>query len=438
MTAPTSDLPAAAVEERRSGLARFIRTFAVPIILGWVVLIAVLNIVVPQLETVGQMRAVSMSPDQAPSMVAMKRIGHVFEEFSSNSSAMIVLEGDQPLGDDAHKYYDEIVAKLEANRTYVEHVQDFWSDPLTAAGSQSPDGKAAYVQVYLAGNFGEALANDSVEFVQQVVSETPAPPGVNAYVTGPAAVAADQHLAADRSMRTIEIVTFTVIITMLLLVYRSIVTVLLVLVTVVLGLSATRGVVAFMGYYDIIGLSTFATNLLVTLAIAAATDYAIFLIGRYQEARSVGESRESAFYTMYHGTAHVVLGSGLTIAGATFCLHFTNLPYFQTLGIPLAIGMLVVVFCSMTLGAAIVTVASRFGLLEPKRAMRIRGWRKAPRPCAGPARSWWPPSPCHWSACSPCPATAPATTTAIYMPADIPPVPTSATPRPTGISRRPG
>ena len=44
---------------------------------------------------------------------------------------------------------------------------------------------------------------------------------------------------------------------------------------------------------------------------------------------------------MFHGTAHVVLGSGLTIAGATFCLSFTRLPYFQSLGIPLAIGMLV-------------------------------------------------------------------------------------------------
>ncbi|WP_412458265.1 MMPL family transporter [Mycolicibacterium fortuitum] len=49
---------------------------------------------------------------------------------------------------------------------------------------------------------------------------------------------------------------------------------------VVLSLSAARGLVAFLGYYNIIGLSTFATNLLVMLAIAASTDYAIFLIGR--------------------------------------------------------------------------------------------------------------------------------------------------------------
>jgi putative drug exporter of the RND superfamily len=115
----------------------------------------------------------------------------------------------------------------------------------------------------------------------------------------------------------------------------------------------------------------------VMLAIAAATDYAIFLTGRYQEARGLGEDRESAYYTMFRGTAHVVLGSGLTIAGATFCLSFTRLPYFQTLGVPLAIGMVVVVLAALTLGPAVITVASRFGkVLEPKRAMRVRGWRK--------------------------------------------------------------
>ena len=72
-----------------------------------------LNVTVPQLEVVGQMRSVSMSPAEAPSVIAMKRVGEVFEESKSDSSAMIVLEGDQPLGADAHRYYDELVAKLE-------------------------------------------------------------------------------------------------------------------------------------------------------------------------------------------------------------------------------------------------------------------------------------------------------------------------------------
>ncbi|BBX32738.1 MmpL4 protein [Mycolicibacterium mageritense DSM 44476 = CIP 104973] len=377
--APTDAFPATPAPRHsdHSGLAKWIRRLALPIIIGWIAIIAVLNVIVPQLEEVGKMRSVSMSPDDAPSMIAMKRVGEVFQEFDSNSSVMIVIEGDQPLGDDAHKYYDQIVDKLEADKKHIEHVQDFWGDPLTASGAQSSDGKAAYVQVYTSGNQGEALANESVEAAQSIVDSVQAPPGVKAYVTGPAAMSADQEIAGNRSLEMITALTFVVIVIMLLMVYRSIITVVLTLLLVVLSLSASRGLVAFLGYYNIIGLSTFATNLLVMLAIAASTDYAIFLIGRYQEARSVGEDKEQAYYTMFHGTAHVVLGSGLTIAGATFCLHFTRLPYFQSLGIPLAIGMVTVVVAALTLGPAIISVVTRFGkILEPKRAMRTRGWRK--------------------------------------------------------------
>ena len=376
VSAPTIDPVIPAEQPRKSGLARWIRRLAVPIIIGWIALIAILTVMVPQLEVVGEMRSVSMSPKDAPSVAAMMRTGKVFDEFDSDSSAMIVLEGDQPLGEDAHRFYDDMVAKLRADTNHVQHIQDFWGDPLTRAGAQSQDGKAAYVQVYLAGNMGEALGNESVAAVQKLVEGLPPPPGLKVFVTGGPALQADQETAGNESVRTIELVTVVVIVLMLLFFYRSIVTVLLVLVMLVLGLSVTRGVVAFLGYYNLIGLSTFATQLLVTLAIAASTDYAIFLIGRYQEARTVGEDRESAFYTMFRGTAHVVLGSGMTIAGATFCLSFTRLPYFQTLGIPLAVGMVVAVLVALTLGPAMITVASRFGLLEPKRAMRIRFWRR--------------------------------------------------------------
>ncbi len=376
MSAPTIHSVLPTEQTRRTVLAKWIRRLAIPIIVGWIALIVALNVAVPQLEVVGQMQAVSMSPKEAPSVIAMMRVGKVFKEFDSDSSAMIVLEGDRPLGEDAHRFYDDMIHKLRADTKHVEHIQDFWGDPLTRAGAQSEDGKAAYVQVYLAGNMGEALGNESVAAVKEIVAGLSPPPGVKVFVTGGPALQADQQAAGDHSVKIIEFVTVAVIILMLLFFYRSIVTVLLVLTMLVLSLSATRGVVAFLGYHDLIGLSTFATQLLVTLAIAATTDYAIFLIGRYQEARTIGEDRESAFYTMFRGTAHVVLGSGMTIAGATFCLSFTRLPYFQTLGVPLAVGMVVAVLVALTLGPAIITVASRFGLLEPKRAMRIRFWRR--------------------------------------------------------------
>jgi putative drug exporter of the RND superfamily len=72
----------------------------------------------------------------------------------------------------------------------------------------------------------------------------------------------------------------------------------------------------------------------------------------------------------------VVLGSGLTIAGAMFCLSFTRLPYFRTLGAPCAIGMFTMVAGALTLGPAILTLGSRFGLFDPKRKIKTRGWRR--------------------------------------------------------------
>ena len=154
---------------------------------------------------------------------------------------------------------------------------------------------------------------------------------------------------------------------MLLVVYRSFVTMLLMLVTVLVELSAARGVVAVLANSGVIGLSTYTTNLLTLLAIAAGTDYAIFVVGRYHEARSAGEDREAAYYAMFRGTVHVIVGSGLTIAGAVACLSFTRLPYFQSLGVPAAIGVLVALAAALTLGPAMLVMASHFGLLEPKR-----------------------------------------------------------------------
>src|ERR1700712_5326362 len=322
----------------RSKIAHFIRAFAPFIVLGWFALTVVSNVAVPPLETVGEAHTVSMNAKDAPSMMSMQEIGATFKEFSSDSNAMIILEGDKPLGADAHRYYDGLVKKLEADTSHVEHIQDFWGDPLTASGAQSNDGLSAYVQVYLHGNMGETLANDSVKSVQKIVADTPTPPGVKTYVTGGAPLVSDQSAAGTKSILIVTIITLVVIAVMLTLVFRSVVTMLLILLMVFVELGAARGIVAVLGYYEIIGLSTFATSLLTLMVIAAGTDYAIFLIGRYQEARGAGEDREVAYYTMFHGTAHVVLGSGLTIAGAMLCLSFTRLPYFQTLGVPCAVG----------------------------------------------------------------------------------------------------
>ncbi len=376
MTAQSANDAPPHTHVERPLFARVIHRFPVAIILGWIGFVIFLGATLQPLEVVGAERAVSLSPDDAPSLRAMRHIGKVYKEGSSDSTAMIVLEGDKPLGDEAHKFYDDMIRKLRGDTKHVQHIQDWWGDPLTSAGALSNDGKAVIVQVNLAGNQGEALANDSVVAVRNIVNSTPPPPGVKVWITGASALATDTRESGDKSTAKITLTSVAVICMMLLLVYRSLFTVILLLLTVGIELSAARGIVAAIGETGAIGLTTFAISLLTSLSIAAGTDYGIFIVGRYQEARQAGEDKETAFYTMYRGTAHVILGSGLTIAGAMFCLNFARMPSFHTLGIPCAAGLLMAIAVALTLGPAIVVVGGRFGLFEPKRKLQFRGWRR--------------------------------------------------------------
>jgi putative drug exporter of the RND superfamily len=374
------------LHNRAPFVARTIHRFSVPIILAWLALMVVLSLGVPPLEQVEKEHSVSLNPTDAPSFKAATRANEDFKQSDSGVSvAMIVLEGQQPLGGDAHRYYDHLILQLQDDPKHVQHIQNFWGDELTRGAAQSPDGKAAYVQVTLAGKPGEALGNESVEAIQHIVAQTPAPPGVKAYVTGPAAIITDMSHSGDRTLQLMTLVTVAVIFLTLLFVYRSIVTVILLLLMVAIELQVSRTIVAFLGHQGIIGLTTFAVNLLVSICIATGTDYGIFFIGRYQEARQAGESREAAFYTTYRGVAKVVLASGLTIAGAVFCLHFTRLPFFQALALPCAVAILVAVAVALTLVPAVLIVGGRFGLFEPKRKLKVRGWRRV-----GTAIVRWP------------------------------------------------
>ena len=225
-------------QPRRPFIPHIIRLLALPIILFWVFVAVLVNTIAPKLEVVGEAHASPMTPKDAPSMKAMMLMGHNFREFNSNSTVMIVIEGQNKLGDDAHRYYDSIIRQLRQDPQHIEHIQDFWGEPFTAAGVQSSDAKGAYVMLNLAGDQGTTLANQSVDAVRKVVEHTPAPPGVKAYVTGPAALADDLHVIGNASLAKITAMTLGAIAIMLLIVYRSIITTLIQLFLTGIGLAS--------------------------------------------------------------------------------------------------------------------------------------------------------------------------------------------------------
>jgi RND superfamily putative drug exporter len=355
--------------------ARFVRRFAVLIVLGWIVVAAASNVLVPQLDSVAASHAPPFMPADAPSVVAADRSAEVFDAPPSNNLVYVVLERDQPLAPEDRRFYDELVTALRADTGHVSAVTDLWS-PLSASAAQSQDGHAVNLMLRLTGMLGTSAASESITAVRDAVTRLDPPTGLHVYVTGPGATLADEFTAVGHQMLAVTAATVVLITLLLLFVYRSVVAVAVPLMSVGLTLAVARAVVAALGNHGLVEVSLFTVALIGAMILGAGTDYGIFLIGRYHEGRRRGIDPETALAIAYRTVAPVIIGSALTIAAALSCLNLASISMFRSIGLPCAIGIVIAALASLTLTPALMSLASRRGLLEPRRAPAARRWRR--------------------------------------------------------------
>ncbi|WP_285030199.1 RND family transporter [Mycolicibacterium sp. lyk4-40-TYG-92] len=381
MSAPVADTqpipPGPPAQVKRPRLAKMLRVLAIPIILIWLAIAVLTNVLVPSLDDITAANAGPLVARDAPSAQAAIHMGNDFNESDFTSVAVLLLETHgRKLDEGDHQYYNEVVRRLLADTKHVQSVQDLWGKPVTMSGSQSGDAQATTLTIRPTGDLGSSKANESIESIRDVIAKVPKPKGLSTYVTGPAPLAADTLHATDASLVKLTIVTVILILILLLITYRSITRAIIPLMGVLTTLAAARGIIAFLVQQGVIEISSFASNLLVSLVLGASTDYAIFYIGRYQEARQDGEDKESSYYISVANVPHIILGSGTAITGATLCLSLTHLDYFRTLGPPCAVSMVVAVLSALTLGPALLTVGSKIGWLQPRKKRANPVWRK--------------------------------------------------------------
>ncbi|MGA9360441.1 MAG: RND family transporter [Mycobacterium sp.] len=366
-------------------VAKLLRTLAIPIVVFWLLAAVVTNVFVPSIEKNTAANAESEVPRDAPSSQAAIFQGRAFHESDFTSAAVILLETHgRKLGEQDHRYYDELVRRLQQDKKHVQSLLNLWGKPVTMSGQQSADGEAATLTVRPTGDLGDASSNHSINAIRDIVAKVPKPSGLDVYVSGPSPLATDTLHAADESLTTLTLVTIVLIIVMLLIAYRSITRAVMPLLGVLVALATARGVVSFLVGLHVLGISSFATNMVVALVLGVSTDYGIFYLGRYHEARRAGQDKETAYYTSVANTQHVIMGSGLAISGATLCLSLTKLNYFRTLGPPCFVAMVVAVAAALTLGPALLTLGSKIKYLDAPRPTS-RMWRRL-----GTAIARWP------------------------------------------------
>ncbi|WP_261860593.1 RND family transporter [Mycobacterium marinum] len=352
--------------------------YAVLIVGLWIVGATMGNLLIPQAESTARSHGRGFLPADAPVSVAGARMGEQFRDGNAGNINYLVLESDHRLGPAERAFYDKLLAKLRSDPTSLVSAMDLWSDPYTAKAAVSTDGEAEYTMLRLAGDLGAAQANAALDAVRRTVADQPTPPGLRAYVTGPGATVADEFGEIDRQMLLLTGVTVVLIALLLLAVYRSVITAAIPLVAVGLGLAVGRSIVSLLGQHNLLEVSVFSVALLGAMVLGGATDYAIFLLGRYHEARRDGVEHEQALLAANRNVMPVVLASALTLAAALSCLTFADVGLLRSAGLPCAVGVLIGMLASLTLLPALLDLAGRRGLAQPRTVNRPihRRWRR--------------------------------------------------------------
>lgn len=356
--------------------ARFIHRYALWVVGAWLVVAGVANVFVPQLERVVATHEGPLLPADAASSAAVQRSAAAFSEPATDNIEYVVLERHGPLTEADRAFYRQVITALRGDSRHVNDVIDWWGTPATADAALSKDRNVALAVVRPSGMVGTSAARASITAMRGIVSRLHPPEGLQVYITGPGATIMDEFGAIDAQTLLITLATTVALLLLLVIVYRSLITAMVPLVSVGLALAVARPILAVLGGANLIEVSPLSIALSAGVILGAGTDFAIFLIGRYHERHKDDVTSAAALPEAYRGVTPVIVGSALTVATAFGCLAFARISIFRANGTACAVGVLAAMLAALTLTPALIALAERRNLLKPQRSSIARRWRR--------------------------------------------------------------
>jgi putative drug exporter of the RND superfamily len=180
--------------------------------------------------------------------------------------------------------------------------------------------------------------------------------GLNTYVTGPGGIAADLEQVADDAGRTLLIATLSLVLVLLLVVYRAPLLALAPLLVVGTAYLVATGLAYLLIEAGAITVNSEGTFLLLVLIFGAGTDYSLLLVHRYREELRGGKAPELALRTALRESVPAIAASGGTVIAAMLVLLVADLESTHWLGPILAIGIAVMLAAAFTLLPALLAL----------------------------------------------------------------------------------
>ena len=221
-------------------------------------------------------------------------------------------------------------------------------------GPISRDGEAALVALAIDTEDRGAVVQGVKKIRAYLAAH--AHPGLHPYVTGPGGVAADLEQVAEDAGQTLLIATLSLVLLLLLLVYRAPLLALMPLLVVGTAYLIAIGLTYLLIQSGAIVVNTEGTFLLLVLIFGAGTDYSLLLIHRYREKLGAGGEPLAALRTALAESVRPIAASAATVIAAMLVLLLADLESTHWLGPVLAIGIAVMLCAGLTLLPALLAI----------------------------------------------------------------------------------
>jgi RND superfamily putative drug exporter len=184
--------------------------------------------------------------------------------------------------------------------------------------------------------------------------------GLTSHITGPLGSAADSANSFKGIDGILLIATLIVVITLLLITYRSPVLWLLPVISAGIALISAETLVYLLAKHAGLTVNAQSAGILLVLVFGAGTDYALLLTARYREELRRHEDRHEAMAVAIRRAGPAIIASAGTVIVSLLTLTIAQLNSTKSLGPVLAIGVGVALLAMMTLLPALLVIFGRW------------------------------------------------------------------------------
>jgi putative drug exporter of the RND superfamily len=316
------------------------------VIVAWLVVVIGLFLIAPNMADLVREKGQISVPEGYSSNLA----GQIMEEVQQQegggdeTQVALVFHNEKKLTPDEIKEAEKAIRALEEKKSElgVTGILTHFNEETLKSQLVSEDGKSILASITFSWNDREPseLSDDMYKAIEHIKVEH--------YYTSEWLIGEDLIKSSQEGLKKTEGITVIFILVVLLLVFRSIISPIIPLLTVGFTYLASQSIVSFLVDVFDFPISTYTQIFLVAVLFGIGTDYCILLLSRFKEELSKKESVTDAIIETYRNAGRTVFFSGVAVMIGFAAIGFSQFILYQSAA-AVAVGVAILLIALFTI-----------------------------------------------------------------------------------------